>query len=91
MKKTLFILLVAVGILFAFQAFAVRYDWTGGQPTAVEDITTSTSRYDWTNGQPAIVIQLPPPPAAVQQDDNGSIILLDNSAMTVSDNAQVNL
>ena len=53
-------------ILFSFfltgiwlQARAARFDWTLGEPSVVEDITSGTSdddtRYDWTLGQPDTV------------------------------------
>ena len=49
------ILLGVVGV-----ARAVRFDWTNGTPSVVEDITTSSTdddtRYDWTNGKPAVVL-----------------------------------
>lgn len=50
-------ILLLLAALFVIPAvtFAARFDFTSGQPSVVEDTTTSTSRVDFTNGQPSVV------------------------------------
>ena len=65
MRTILISIITLISLLTPFFAFAitvedVRFDFTNGQPTVVDDSTsacndTAVARFDFTNGQPTVV------------------------------------